>query len=315
MANEPRVPEVRDDDPEEVADKLSIAAAMWGRGDRADALSWLRRAAESASDADQDVRALELAKAASELASLGDGAAGAAAPAPEPVPASAPQSTKQPSAAPPPRPKTAPPAKPSIAPAGAAAPGRAPAAAASTLPKKPALPSARPPGSKLPPLPPMRPLGTPAAAPAKPARLPSMITSAAGMTTASGTVHRDDTPAPPEPGKPMPWDDQPEVDDEPTKQIALTEDVGEIQDFDETATREIPAVAMQPAREEPRERAPASAPVARELPLAVGVRVRVLVASDGVHVVPEGDSTEGVAAVIVPLDPKDDLRPLFQRRA
>lgn len=317
MANEPRVPEVRDDDPEEVADKLSIASAMWSRGDRADALTWLRRAAESASDAEQDMRALELAKAASELASLGNGSQGAvaaAAPAsaPEPPPASQPAPTS--SAAPPPRPKTAPPPKPSVAPpkpSVAPAAGRAPAAAASSLPKKPA-PAARPPGSKLPPLPPMRPLGTPAAAPAKPARLPSMITSAMGATTASGTVQRDDTPPPPEAGAPMPWDDQSAIDDEPTKQIALTEDAS-AHDLEET--REIAAIAMQPAREEPREAAPASAPVAHELPLAVGVRVRVLVAADGVHIVPEGETTSGVAAVIMPLDANDDLRALFQRRA
>ena len=82
MADEPKVPEPRDDDHEEVSDKLSIAAAMWARGDRADALSWVRRAAESASDVEQDMRALELAKAASELAQHVDKPSSAAVPAP-----------------------------------------------------------------------------------------------------------------------------------------------------------------------------------------------------------------------------------------
>ncbi|MGZ3421681.1 MAG: hypothetical protein ACXVEE_27645, partial [Polyangiales bacterium] len=67
---EPKIPEPKDDDPEDVSDKLSIASAMWARGDRADAVNWLRRAAEAASDADLDLRALELAKMASELTAL-----------------------------------------------------------------------------------------------------------------------------------------------------------------------------------------------------------------------------------------------------
>src|SRR5205807_4752409 len=61
------IPAPRDDDPEEVSDKLSIAAAMWARGETADAISWLRRAAASAADAEADDRALELAKAAADL--------------------------------------------------------------------------------------------------------------------------------------------------------------------------------------------------------------------------------------------------------
>jgi hypothetical protein len=62
------IPRVRDDDPDEVADGLSIAAARWSQGDLADALVWLRRAAAAASDAEADLRALELAKASSALA-------------------------------------------------------------------------------------------------------------------------------------------------------------------------------------------------------------------------------------------------------
>jgi len=304
MANEPKVPEVRDDDPEDVSDKLSIAAAMWGRGDRADALTWVRRAAEAASDADQDMRALELAKAASELASLAEAAAKppSAAP-PKPMSAAPPPAVPETPAAgppgPPPRPKTAPPPKPSMPPPNA--PGRAPVAA-SSIPKKQA------PGSKLPPLPPLRPLGTPAAAPPKAPRVPSMITSAMGTASTSGTVEREELPS--DALKSMPWDEQrAHVDDEPTKQIAL-EPAPEPEDLDQTATREIASTTMQPERE-----GAAPPPAVRELPLAVGVRVRVQVAADGVHIVPEGESTEGIAAVIVPLDAHDDLRSLFQRRA
>ncbi len=64
----PRVPEPKPDDPEDVSWALSTAEAMWARGDHADGIKWVRKAAEAASDAEDDMRALELAKAASELA-------------------------------------------------------------------------------------------------------------------------------------------------------------------------------------------------------------------------------------------------------
>jgi hypothetical protein len=61
------IPKVRDDDPEDVSWALSTAATQFARGDRAEALKWLRRAAEAASEAEHDSRALELAKAAADL--------------------------------------------------------------------------------------------------------------------------------------------------------------------------------------------------------------------------------------------------------
>jgi len=57
----------RDSDPLDVSWALSTAATSFARGDHAEALKWLRRAAESASEAENDERALELAKAAAEL--------------------------------------------------------------------------------------------------------------------------------------------------------------------------------------------------------------------------------------------------------
>ena len=62
------IPRPRDGDVEDVSWALSTAEAMWGRGDRADALKWVRRAAEAASEAEEDDRALEIAKAAADLA-------------------------------------------------------------------------------------------------------------------------------------------------------------------------------------------------------------------------------------------------------
>lgn len=62
------IPKAEPDDHEDVSWALSTAEATWSRGDRPDALKWLRRAAEAASEAEADDRALQLAKAAAEIA-------------------------------------------------------------------------------------------------------------------------------------------------------------------------------------------------------------------------------------------------------
>jgi hypothetical protein len=68
--NVPQVPEASPEDPEDVSWALSTAEAMWARGEHADGIKWVRRAAEAASEAENDLRALELAKAAADLAGL-----------------------------------------------------------------------------------------------------------------------------------------------------------------------------------------------------------------------------------------------------
>jgi hypothetical protein len=67
MTTSSPIPAIRDDDPEDVSWALSTAATQWARGDRIEALKWLRRAAEAASEAEKDTRALQLAKAAADL--------------------------------------------------------------------------------------------------------------------------------------------------------------------------------------------------------------------------------------------------------
>ncbi|AUX22755.1 hypothetical protein SOCEGT47_032650 [Sorangium cellulosum] len=84
-ASQRPIPPPHDEDDEDVHWALSTATALWGRGEREEALRWLRRAAEQASDANADLRALELFKAAAEVAqkiaaSDAAPAAGAAAP-------------------------------------------------------------------------------------------------------------------------------------------------------------------------------------------------------------------------------------------
>ena len=86
-AGQAPIPPARKDDSEDVAWALSTAEAMYARGDHGDALKWLRRAAESASEAQADERALELAKAAADLATLA-GPTPSVAPPPPPARAS-----------------------------------------------------------------------------------------------------------------------------------------------------------------------------------------------------------------------------------
>lgn len=104
------IPSPRDEDDEDVHWALSTASALWGRGERSEALKWLRRAAETASDANADTRALELFKAAAEVAqrigSIPPSSASAAPPS-----AAAPPAT-QASAAPPPSAGTGAPSAP-----------------------------------------------------------------------------------------------------------------------------------------------------------------------------------------------------------
>ncbi|MDI1478746.1 hypothetical protein QHF84_19185, partial [Polyangium sp. y55x31] len=108
------IPPPKDDDDEDVHWALSTASALWGRGERAEALRWLKRAAEQASDADKDMRSLELFKAAADIAPLL-----AAAPAPAPQAAPAPPPAPQAAPAPPPAPQAAPapPPAPAVPPA------------------------------------------------------------------------------------------------------------------------------------------------------------------------------------------------------
>ena len=54
-------------DPEEVVWALETADSLWQRQERVDAIVWLRRASQAASEAQDDDRALALARSASEL--------------------------------------------------------------------------------------------------------------------------------------------------------------------------------------------------------------------------------------------------------
>jgi len=62
------IPPTLDTDAEDVAWALQTADALWNRNERVDAIVWLRRAAQAAGEAEDDDRALALARGAAELA-------------------------------------------------------------------------------------------------------------------------------------------------------------------------------------------------------------------------------------------------------
>src|SRR5690242_12532028 len=64
------IPPTKDTDPEDVVWGLQTAETLWKRGERIDALVWLRRAVQAAGEANDDARALELAQFAAELTEL-----------------------------------------------------------------------------------------------------------------------------------------------------------------------------------------------------------------------------------------------------
>lgn len=63
----PEIPPAKNTDAEDVVWGLQTAETLWKRGERIDALVWLRRAAQAAGDASDDDRAVELARYAAQL--------------------------------------------------------------------------------------------------------------------------------------------------------------------------------------------------------------------------------------------------------
>jgi hypothetical protein len=137
----PKIPRSQSDDNEDISWALSTAEAMWSRGDLIDAIKWVRRAAEAASDAEQDQRALDLAKAAADLQNQVGGASAQPPSQPPPPPPFAPLMAAAHTAV------TAAPPNGTSTPPGAERSPPPPAAAASTDSSRPprVSPSAPPP--------------------------------------------------------------------------------------------------------------------------------------------------------------------------
>jgi len=80
------IPPPRSDDAEDVVWALQTADTLWKRGERADAVVWLRRAAGAAGEAQDDDRAIELARLAGELTEMDEPPPPMAGPTPPPPP-------------------------------------------------------------------------------------------------------------------------------------------------------------------------------------------------------------------------------------
>ena len=132
MADAVRVPEPLSSDTDDVTDALDVAQSLWENGKRADAIHWVKRAAESARS--DPSRMASLARAAEDL----ERAASPRSVAPPPVPVSKPPPAPAMSRPPPPpvpkvsKPPPVPPPRTSVPPpqAKVSAPPPAPAPAA-----------------------------------------------------------------------------------------------------------------------------------------------------------------------------------------
>jgi hypothetical protein len=87
MSTARSLPAAEASDSDDVRWALETATALWAKGDAQEALRWLRRAAENASEAGADLRAVMLAKAAAELRSELPATASVPPPPPAPEPA------------------------------------------------------------------------------------------------------------------------------------------------------------------------------------------------------------------------------------
>ena len=96
MSESPDLPEVEPRDPEPVAVAIETARALFRTGERLDALRWLRRAAERAEEAGDDVRSVSLARSAADLSTeLQSMAPPAVASAPPPAATAAPPTSRR----------------------------------------------------------------------------------------------------------------------------------------------------------------------------------------------------------------------------
>ena len=291
--NKSPVPPTKKDDIEDVAWALQTAEATWSRGEHADALKWIRRAAEAASEAELDDRALELAKAAADVASLlTHDRPTAVAPAPAT------------SGGPPPLPsKSSKP--PAVQPAAPAAARSAAPMAARVSASMPPLPR---PGQKGPTPPRVQAAAVPMSKRGRRSS-PSVTdevnvgevrmrrSSTTNETKKRGRLSKPSIDESPATARHPSTDD---IEAWPTASL-----VGD-EDDDGLHTR-----VGTPAYRETAQKASARPPPGELAPLVMSQAVRVVVwrSADGVHVAPAGTHVAaiGVEAVLVALDPGADL--------
>ena len=302
------IPGPRDDDPEEVSDKLSIAAAMWARGEAADAISWLRRAAASAADVEADDRALELAKAAADLLTSTTAAK---------TQGSTAQAGTKPASPPKPSPSRGPTSAPPIG-------SRPPATVARPAPKPSGQPSSG--NTRLAPLPPLRPLGA-ASQHMRASQRPTQDTNSPLDAGSSRSPSVAGSPSAPGLATASLVDESSDHEQTSVMPVAQAEALArsepppaELADAEARAVWHRDAEATGPAAEPPPSVSMHAATDAEPRPqlepeLAIGLRVRLYATEGGAWVVPDAPGAQGgVAVVVVPVHPDDDLRSLFARK-
>jgi hypothetical protein len=310
------VPVAKKDDIEDVAWALQTAEAIWSRGDHADALKWIRRAAEAASEAEADDRALELAKAAADVASLLADRPTAVAPPPVHAPTPTPTPAITPTA----------PVAPRIMTTSAAPPALQPPAAGRPPSGGPIPPRV---GTNAPPLPrpgqkaitPSR-VQAPAPVSKRGARRSSPSFADALEVTATGdggrprrastTNETSKRSARGRASKPAADETAPVTTRHPSTEEAeawptqsLTGDEVE----DESQFTRIGTTAYREGAQRASARPAAMGPPLAPLVMSQAVRVVVWRGADGVHVAPAGTQVTaiGVEAILVALDPVADL--------
>jgi hypothetical protein len=304
------IPLGKKDDLEDVSWALSTAEAMWNRGDHADALKWLRRAAESAAEAEADDRALELAKAAADVASLLSGSkpppvVSPAVPAPPPPPV-----ITTPSKAPPPPPAAARP--------GAPSPPR--------VSPPPSLPR---PGQQKGPMAPRVAQSAPISKRGGRRSSPSFTDEASGekaipsrrASTTNEAKRRRSRPATDEitplpitaiakPTETAPWPSQDLRDDDPDDELHTRIGTPAYTESAQKASAPPPAMPVQAAAVPPPPETRRVPPIAAAfMKTSQAVRVVVWRTADGVHVAPAGTTVNAISveALLVALDPGADL--------
>jgi hypothetical protein len=305
MKSRSPVPVSKKDDLEDVAWALQTAEATWSRGEHSDALKWIRRAAEAASEAEADDRALELAKAAADVASLltektsttltGQG--------PPPVMQAAPRITS--TSKPPPAP-SAPPPRPQ------ALTGPTPPKFAAGMPALPRPGQKGPMPSRVQAPVPVSKRGGRRSSPSftdevtqteaemrAPSRSRASVTNEAKKRARNSKPAADETQGPQTSRHPSVSE---EIDAWPTQTLA-----GDDFDDDAQHTR-----IGTPAYRETAKKASARPPaMGAPAPLVTSQAVRVIVwrEADGVHVAPAGTQVTAISveAVLVAMDPGADL--------
>jgi hypothetical protein len=304
MAEPNPVPPATKDDAEDVSWALSTAEAMWMRGDKDDAVKWIRRAVESAAEVGADDRALELAKAAADLASYVGPAPTAPAPQPAALVVAVKPAAPMPAA---PRPATAVAVTPR-APAAVRSPSPPVRPAAGAPPLKPAAAAA-----------PQTPRASPAGeagrgVKARPAPPPIMldneVTQEVRVPPAWEAQRRAPAAAAATPAAPAVERVTDEIDAWPTQSLRGADIDNEQDELTRIGEPAYAAGTVNFAAEAP------AKPSSDDLHPSQAVRVVVWRSADGVHVAPHGTTVNAIVveAMLVALDPAADLAAWLARR-